>query len=65
MVGALVDVVSKMPQGSALGTFLFILFTFELFRIVGNHIVGNADDITTYAVIYRPLSRPQVMESLD
>ena len=33
--------------------------------MVGNHIVGIAYDTTTYAVIPSPLSRPQVMDSLN
>ena len=37
----------------------------ELFHIVGNDIVGYAGDTTIYAVIARPLTRPQVMESLN
>ena len=45
-----VDVVSKVPQGSVLGPLLFILYTSELFLIVGNHMVTYADDTTTYAV---------------
>ena len=50
-----------MPQDSVLGPLLFILHTSELYHIVGNHIVSYADD----AVIPRPLSRPQVIESLN
>ena len=57
-----VNVVSTMLQASALGQ-LFILYTSELFNIVGNHIVGYVDATTIYAVIPRPFSRPQVMES--
>ena len=61
MVSASVDGVSGVPYGSVLGPLLFILYTSELFRIVGNHMVGYAVDTTIYVVISRPLSRPQVM----
>ena len=44
---------------------LCILYAFELFLSFGNHIVDHADDITIYIVIPRPLSLPQVMESLN
>ena len=64
-VSASVDVVSGMPQGSVLGPLLFMLYTSKLFHIIGNHMVGYADDIMIYAVILRPLSRAQVMESLN
>ena len=60
-----VDVVSGVSQHSVLGPLLFVLYTFELFHIVGNHMVGYADDTTIYAVILRLLSRPQVMQSLN
>ena len=53
---ASVNVVSRATQGSVFGM-LFILYTSELFHIVGNHIMGYADDATIYAVIPRPLSR--------
>ena len=33
--------------------------------MVGNHIESYADNTTIYAVISRPLSHPQVMESLN
>ena len=62
---ASVDVVSGVPQGSVLGPLLFTLYSSELFHIVGNHIVGYADDTMIYAVIPRPLSHPQVMKSLN
>ena len=58
-----VNVVSGVNKGSVLGQ-LFIMYTSELFRIVGNHIVGYADDTTTYAVNSRLLSRPQEIELL-
>ena len=57
--------VSGVSQGSVLGPLLFILYTSELFHIVGNHIVEYADDTTIYAVICEPLLRPQVMEFLN
>ena len=58
-------VVSGVPQGSVLELLLFILCTSELFHIVGNHVVGHAEDTTIYAVIPRPLSHSQVMELLN
>ena len=64
-VNASVDVVSGVFQGSVLGPLLFILHPSELFRIIGYHIVGYADDITIYAVIPESLSHPKVMESLN
>ena len=57
--------VSGMPQGSVLGLLLHILYTSELFHILGNHIMGYADDATIYAVIPRMHSRLQVLQSLN
>ena len=51
-VSVSVDGVSGVPQGSILGRLLFILYISELFHIVGNHFLGNADDSTIYAVSY-------------
>ena len=39
-VSASSDVISGGPQGSVLEPLLFILYTSELFRIVGNHTVA-------------------------
>ena len=56
---------SGVPQGSVFGPLLLILYTFELFHIIGTHIVGYADDTTIYAVIARQSSRRQVTELLN
>ena len=39
----LVDVVSGVKQGSVLGKLLFLLYTSELFSILENKLIGNAD----------------------
>ena len=54
-----------MPQISILGPLLFVLYTSQLFHIVNNHMVNHADDTAIYAFIPRPLSRHQVIESLN
>ena len=60
MVSTSVSVVSRVSHGSVLGLLLIILCTSERFYIAGNHTVGYADDTTIYAVIPRPLLRPQM-----
>ena len=50
---------------SVLGLLFFILYTSELFYIVGNHMAIYSDDTTIYAVIPRLRLRPQVIESLS
>ena len=58
-VSASINVVSGVLQYSV------VLYTSELFYIVGKHIVGYMNNTTVYAVIPRSLSRPQVLESLN
>ena len=50
------DMVSEVSQGSVLEPLLFILYTFELLFIAGNHIMGYADDAKMHAVTSRPSS---------
>ena len=57
-VSVSVDEVSSVPKGSVLGPLLFILYTSEIFHIVGNPMLSYADDTMIYAVIPTPLSRP-------
>ena len=60
----LVDVVSGVPHGSVLGPLLFLLHTSELFSILENKMIGNADDSTLMAVVPSSGVRVTVSESL-
>ena len=53
-----------MPQGIVLGPLLFLLYPLELFSILENKLIGNADDSTFMAVVPSPGIRVAVAESL-
>ena len=61
----LVNVVSRVPQGSVLGPQLFHLYTVELFSIVENKLFGYADDFTLVAVVPSSGERVAVSESMN
>ena len=50
----LVNVVSEVPQDSVLGPLLFLLYTWELFSILENELIGYADDSTLMAAVPSP-----------
>ena len=61
----LINVVSGVPQGSVLGSLLFLLYTSEVFSILENKLIGYADDSTLMAVVPSPGVRVAVAESLS
>ena len=60
----LVDVVSGVLQGSFLGPLLFLLYTSELFSVLGNKLISYADDSTLIDVVPSPGVRVTVAEFL-
>ena len=61
----LVNVVSRVPQGSVLGPLLFFLYTAERFSVVKNRHYGYADDSTLVPVVPSPGERVTVLESMN
>ena len=55
---------SGVPQGSVLGPLQFLLYTWELFSILENKLIGYAGDSTLMAVVPSPGARVTVAESL-
>ena len=60
-----IPIVSGVPQGSALGPLLFILYTSEMFELVENRLYAYADDSTLLAVIGNSADRPAIAASLN
>ena len=59
----MVNIVSRVPQGSVFGPLLFLLYTSELLSILENKLIGYADDSTLIAVVPSPGVRVAVAES--
>ena len=59
------NVILGVPQGSALGTLLFILYTHDMWFGLENILVSYADDATLLARIPSPNMRSNVAESLN
>ena len=60
----LIAIVFGLQQGSELDPLLFILYTSEMFELVGNRLYAYADDSLLLAVVCKPADRPAVAASL-
>ena len=60
----LVDVVSGVLLGSVSGQLLFVLYASEVFSILENKLIGDADDSILMAIVPSPGVRVTVAESL-
>ena len=63
--GPEVAVSSGVPQGSVLGTLLFILFTSGMWDCVSNRLEAYADDTTLSAIIDPPEHRAEQIDPLN
>ena len=54
-----------VPQGSVLGSLLFILCTSEMIELAENSLFSYADDYTLLAVVRKPADRPLLAASLN
>ena len=64
VVGVNLLTLSAVPHCIVLGPLLFLLYTSELFSILGNRLVSYADDSSLMAVLASPGVRVTVAESL-
>ena len=63
MASSSVPVISGVPQGSVLGSLLFLVYTSELSEILENTLVTYADDSTLLATVPSPAERMNIVES--
>ena len=60
----LVNVVTRVPQESVLGPLLSLLYTWEIFSILKNKLIGYSNDSTFMTVVQSPGVRVTVTQSL-
>ena len=60
-----IPTISGVPQGSVLGSLLFILYTSEMIELVENRLFARAYDSTLLAVVRKSSDRPAVAASLN
>jgi hypothetical protein len=59
------EVLSRVPQGSMLGTILFILFVNDMDLVVNSKILKFADDAKVYLQLKNEKSSRQLQHDLD